>query len=126
MKASDLDPSSFDRTDFCPSHEGLTVLPHDIIFHRLLYLATNQHTVAIRELHTGQEIGYHQLLSDIIHERNYIRENLSDDTSQKLRRGEEVCILIVARGYAFVVAFFAVMALGAIAVPQSAHHSSPY
>ena len=36
-----------------------------------------------------------------------------------LRNGEEVSLMIVARGYEFVVSFFAVLALGGIAVPQS-------
>ena len=119
MMPAELDPATFDRTDFSPLHEGPNILPHDLIFHRLHFLATNQPSIAVKDAHKGHEITYPQLLSHIIQTRNHIRENLSGRTTQMLRNGEEVSLMIVARGYEFVVSFFAVLALGGIVVPQS-------
>ena len=119
MALAELDLATFDRTDFSPPHEGPNVLPHDLIFHRLYFLATNQISIAVKDAHKGYEITYSQLLSHIIQTRNHIRENLSCRTTKMLRSGEEVSLMIVARGYEFVVAFFAILALGGIAVPQS-------
>jgi hypothetical protein len=45
---------------------------------------------------------------------------------EMIRRGDEVCVLVVARGYHFVVGFLAVMCLGAIVVPQSELSKSPF
>ena len=119
MAPAELDPATFDRTDFSPLHEGPNILPHDLIFHRLFFLATNQPSIAVKDAHKGYEITYPQLLSHIIQTRNHIKENLSRRTTQMLRNGEEVALMIVARGYEFVVAFFAVLALAGIVVPQS-------
>lgn len=119
MAPAELNPATFDRTDFSPLHEGPNILPHDLIFHRLHFLATNQPSIAIKDAHKGYEITYPQLLSHIIQTRNHIRENLSGRSTQMLRNGEEVSLMIVARGYEFVVSFFAVLALGGIVVPQS-------
>lgn len=115
-----LDPATFDRTDFLlTSHEGPNVLPHDIFFHRLYNLALRQNTVVIKDAYDGLAITHHQLLSDIIFTRNRIRESLNKKSVDMLRNDQEVSILIVARGYEFVVAFYAALALGAIATPQS-------
>jgi len=117
-----LDPASFDRTDFTPYHEGANVLPHDYIFHRLYFLAAYQNTTAVRDTYNGLEVDYRQLLTDIIFARNRIRDAVSTKTMEMIRNNEEVSILVVARGYEFVVSFFAVLALGAIAVPQSKYY----
>ncbi len=119
MKPSTLNPTAFDRTDFVPFHEGDHVLPHDLLFHRLYFLAVNQNSVAVKDADKGYERNYHQLLSDVISARNLIRKSLSPGSLQHLRAGDEVCLLIVARGYEFVVTFLAVLCLGAIATPQS-------
>ncbi|KIW79440.1 hypothetical protein Z517_06052 [Fonsecaea pedrosoi CBS 271.37] len=123
MVTTNLDPASFDRTDFFPPHEGENVLPHDLLFHRLYFLALNQNTTAVRDSHNNHEISYHQLFSDVVAARNLIRQQLTANSMEMIRRGDEICVLVVARGYEFVVAFFAVMCLGAIVVPQSPHIS---
>jgi len=45
----DLDPSSFDRTDLVDVKDDPDTLPHDVVFHRLHYLACHQNSVAVRE-----------------------------------------------------------------------------
>jgi hypothetical protein len=119
MVTTNLDPVNFDRTDFFPIQEGDHVLPHDLMFHRLYFLALNQNTTAVRDPCHNHEINYHQLLSDVLATRNLLRQQLTATSMEMIRKGDEISVLVVARGYHFVVGFLAVMCLGAIVVPQS-------
>jgi hypothetical protein len=114
-----LDPASFDRTDFLPYHEGPNVLPHDILFHILHSLAAYQNDEAIIDAKAGYTATHQQFLSDIVACRNALRETLAPETIKALQEDREVSILILSSGYEFIVSFFAVLAIGAIAVPLS-------
>jgi acyl-CoA synthetase (AMP-forming)/AMP-acid ligase II len=115
----ELDPQSFDRTDFLPLHEGPEVLPHDLIFYNLHHLAVAQNEVVVRDTNANHVASHRQFLSDIVACRNALRQTLDLDTLEALQQEREVCILILSHGYEFVVAFFATLAIGAIAVPLS-------
>ncbi|KIX94631.1 uncharacterized protein Z520_09677 [Fonsecaea multimorphosa CBS 102226] len=120
-----LSAATFDRTDMVPYHEGLNVLPHDFMFHRIFYLANNHgNTTAVHDPYSGYQKSYRELFLDIVRTKNHIRNHLTAESMRMLRDEEEVSMLIVSRGYEFTVAFFAVLALGAVAVPQSPHISS--
>jgi malonyl-CoA/methylmalonyl-CoA synthetase len=119
MAPADIDPTSFDRHDLVPVEDDARTLPHDVLFHRLHYLACHQNAVAIRDTQTGQEISYAQLLDDIVAVRNAVLETLHQSTVEQLRTDKEVAFIILARGYDFVVSFFVILAIGGIAVPTS-------
>ncbi|KAK5048671.1 hypothetical protein LTR84_005762 [Exophiala bonariae] len=121
MKQPDIDPECFDRTDLVYVEDDLNTLPHDIIFHRLHFLACHQNTVAIRDTDRSLEISYGQLLSDIVTAKNLVLSKLHISTLEQLRADKEVSFLILARGYEFVVSFFTVLAIGGIAAPTSPH-----
>ncbi|KAL5359669.1 hypothetical protein BJX96DRAFT_164609 [Aspergillus floccosus] len=104
----DVEVGEFDRMDFVPFHEGPEVLPHDLLFHKLHFTAASNDRPAIVDRKTGYTATYRQLVSDIVPE-----------TIEALRREREVSILLWSAGYEFTVSFFAVLALGAIAVPLS-------
>lgn len=95
------------------------MLPNDILFQRLHYLACNQNGVAVREEHLGLSISYAQLLGDVIYNKQKLLQALNEQTLKKLGADEEVAFVILARGYDFVVAFFAILSIGGIAVPTS-------
>lgn len=115
----DMDPVSFDRTDILPRHEGPNVLPHDIVFHTLHSLAAYQNDVVIKDVKSGHIATHQQLLSDIVTCRNSLQESLAPSTRAALQEEREVSVLILAQGYEFIVSFFAILAIGAIAVPLS-------
>lgn len=114
-----LDPETFDRCDFLPHDEGVNVLPHDLLFHSLFDLAIRQNTIIIKDKNTGQNASHQQFLGDILALRSKLREELDPSTLQALRDEREVSLLICAEGYEFSVAFFAIQALGGVAVPCS-------
>lgn len=116
-----LDPESFDRCDFLPHQEGPHVLPHDLLFHSLFELALRQNTTVIKDKNTGQNATHQQFLGDILALRILLRAQLHPSTLSALREEREVSLLICAEGYEFSVAFFAVQALGGIAVPCSTY-----
>ncbi|OAL24783.1 hypothetical protein AYO22_05572 [Fonsecaea multimorphosa] len=119
MKEGQLDPSSFDRTDLVDVKDDPDTLPHDILFHRLHYLACHQNTTVIKERHLDLEITHKQLLSAIVSLKVRILEQLHPRTVEKLQRDEEVGFVVFARGYEFVMAYFAILAIGGIVVPTS-------
>ena len=101
-----------------PRHLGPKVLPNFPIFQKLLFYAYGDDSVAIRDTTNNIEATFSRLLSDLIILRNAIWVHLDEDIQTKLLRGEEVYINIVAQGsYEFAIAFFAVLALGAVIVP---------
>ncbi len=114
-----LDPETFDSCDFLPRHEGPNVLPHDLLFHSLFDLALRQNTIIIRDKNIGYNASHQQFLGDVLVLRTRLRAELHSDTLQALRDECEVSLLICAEGYEFAVAFFAVQAIGGIAVPCS-------
>jgi hypothetical protein len=119
MTPRDLDPASFDRTDLASLPDQPDALPHDVIFHRLHYLANHHSGKAVKESHIGLEVSYQQLLSDIIRLRVRLLGNLNEQTLERLRRDEEVAFVIMASGYEFIVALFATLSIGGISVPTS-------
>ena len=119
-KMADTVTESFDRMDFLPLHEGPNVLPHDLIFHTLHSFALTYNDEAlIKDTRSGHEATYQQFLSDIVACRNALRITLDPETIEALQKEREVCVLILSQGYEFTVAFFAALAIGAIAVPLS-------
>lgn len=102
-----------------PRHTGPNIFPDFTAFHRLLYLArVKEDRIAIRDVTTGVKATAGQYLSDILRLRNTIHARLDPSIQEKLLRGEEVFICLLAKGgYEFAVALFAIVALGAIAVP---------
>ena len=115
------DQTTFDRTDFVPSHAGDHVLPADPLFTRLLTLAHRPNPrPAIRDLNTDVEKTAAELLCDILRLRRVLRQSLNQQTLDDLRNGREVYISILAPGgYEFAVGVLAILALGAAASPFS-------
>lgn len=99
------------------------VLPCDPLFTRLLTLACRQpQRPAIRDLKTGQERNYAELLSDVVNFRKVLRSSLPPKMLEALDNGEEVYIsLLVPGGYDFAVGVLAVLSCGAAASPISSH-----
>ncbi|KAK5056232.1 hypothetical protein LTR84_012785 [Exophiala bonariae] len=116
-----IDPETFDRCDFLPCHEGPNVLPHDLLFHSLYDLALRQNTIIIKDKNTGLCASHQQFIGDILALRSKLRAELDPSTLTDLQHEREICLLICAEGYEFAVSFFAVQALGGIAVPCSPH-----
>ncbi|PGH20090.1 hypothetical protein AJ80_03658 [Polytolypa hystricis UAMH7299] len=121
----EVDIGGFDRMDFVPFHEGPDVLPHDLIFHALHALAMDPSRIAIIDCKISYQATYRQLLSDIVLCRNRVREALAPETLEALQKEQEVSLLLWSEGYEFTVAFFAILALGAIVVPFSPHITVP-
>jgi malonyl-CoA/methylmalonyl-CoA synthetase len=119
MADRNLNPATFDRTDLVDVADEPDTLPHDILFHRLHFLACHQDQIAVRERHLGREVTYRQLLSDIINLKFQLLQQLHPTTIRKMYEDEEVAIAVFARGYEFVVAYFAILAVGGIVVPTS-------
>ncbi|KAH8701094.1 hypothetical protein BGW36DRAFT_425890 [Talaromyces proteolyticus] len=125
IAGKDVEVGSFDRMDFVPFHEGPEVLPHDLLFHTLHSIAASNDRPAIVDRKTGYTATYQQLVSDIVVCRNRLRATLKPETIEAIRREREVSILLWSAGYEFTIGFFAVLALGAIAVPLSPHITVP-
>lgn len=126
MSASgiNIDPSGQavrlpDNTLPLPRHIGPNIFPDFTAFHRLLYLArVREDRIAIHDVTAGIKVTTGQYLSDILRLRNTIQARLDPSIQEKLLRGEEVFVCLLAKGgYEFAVALFAIVALGAIAVP---------
>jgi malonyl-CoA/methylmalonyl-CoA synthetase len=109
-----------DRTYHVPKHVGPNVFPCCFLFNRLVRLAHKEHLIAIKDLTYGITADYAQLLTDVLHFRNVLREILHPSAINRINRGEEVFVALAGpAGYEFVVGFFALMALGAAIVPIS-------
>ena len=113
--------TSFDRTDFVPSHSADHILSAEPLFSRLLTLAHRPNPrPAIRDVNAGIERTAAQLLSDVLILRRIVKSTLTPQTVDDLQNGREVYISILAPGgYEFVVGVLAIMALGAAASPFS-------
>ncbi|OAL34549.1 hypothetical protein AYO20_06179 [Fonsecaea nubica] len=109
-----------DRAQWVPKHQGPNVFPNFFLFSRLLRWCYRPNLVAVKDTTFGYTADYTQLLTDVLHLRNVLRQTLPRHVVQKLDRDEEVFInLLGPGGYEFVVGFFALMALGAVIVPIS-------
>ncbi|KAL5363714.1 acetyl-CoA synthetase-like protein [Aspergillus floccosus] len=110
-----------DRTLVVPPHRGDTVLPHVPLFEKLLrYADRSPPRIAIRDLNTGIEKTYLELLTDVLALRNNLQTALGPDVQNQLLANEEVFVALLAPGgYEYAVGFMAILALGAAVVPLS-------
>ena len=117
-----------DRTALIPAHRGRHVLPNSPFFSRLLrYAHRRPPRIAIRDHNLGVEKTYLQLLTDVLALRKAIESTLNLSTLLSLERGEEIYMcMLAAGGYEYAVAFLAILAIGAAAVPLSEFLSSKY
>jgi malonyl-CoA/methylmalonyl-CoA synthetase len=107
-----------DRTCFVPKHQGPNILPNSPLFNQILRFAHRNERIAIKDPLAGFAASYIQLLTDVLHLRNLLRNSLNCSILEQLGRGEEVFITILGEGgYEFTVAFFAIVAVGAVVVP---------
>jgi malonyl-CoA/methylmalonyl-CoA synthetase len=107
-----------DRASFVPKHRGPNILPNSPFFSRLLRFAYRNKGLAINDTTAGFTASHLQLLTDVLHLRNVFLDSLDEFTLAQLERGVEVFIIVLGPGgYEFVVAFFAVIAIGAVVVP---------
>lgn len=113
-------PGIWDRTHCVPRHAGSIVLPNTPMISQILRHALYGGRLAVRDVNTGVEKTYAELITDVVHLRNHVEARLSLAVRKALEEGEEVYIgVLAAGGYEYVVAFLAVMALGAAIVPMS-------
>ncbi|KAF5611523.1 acetyl synthetase [Fusarium subglutinans] len=99
-------------------HHTAHGFPDDTVFIRLL-AASAQYPKSEAIVHekNGLEKTYPELLSDIVHTRDLLREQLSGFDQQGLLRDHRVYIAVVSCSvYEFIIAFFAVRAIGGISV----------
>lgn len=123
---SSLEPSpsksdGHDRTYFLPGHDGDNILPNAPLFSTLLrFSKRTPPLIAIRDLSIGLERTHAELLLDVLELCRQIQKRLSPEALIRLQKGKEVYIAILAPGgYQYSVAFLAILALGAAAVPLS-------
>jgi malonyl-CoA/methylmalonyl-CoA synthetase len=92
--------------------------PDDPVFIRLLAASARYpESEAIVHEKDGREKTYPELLSDIVHTRDLLREQLSGFDQQGILRDHQVYIAVVSCSvYEFIIAFFAVRAIGGISV----------
>lgn len=101
-----------------PKHVGDNVFPNYPVFTRLLFYAQNSSSVAINDVTNNLQGTYAELLSDVLHLRNSIRDMLSPEIRERLILGHPVAInLLTPGGYEFAVGLLAILALGAVVVP---------
>src|ERR1700712_5336675 len=97
----------FDRCDVAPKHMGPNVFPNFFLFSRLVRWA-HKPLLAVRDLTFGFEASYAQLLTDVLHLRNQLRELLDPAIVERIDRGDEVFILLLGPGaYEFTAGFLA-------------------
>jgi malonyl-CoA/methylmalonyl-CoA synthetase len=107
-----------DRTFFVPKHRGPNILPNSPLFSQILRFAHHRERIAIKDPSSKYAASYIQLLTDVLHLRNLLQASLDCSRLEQLENSEEIFIAILGEGgYEFTVAFFATLALGAVAVP---------
>lgn len=106
-------------TDRSYASAGPFTLPNFPLFSKLLRYAYRQPCpLAVRDDVSKIERTYLHLLTDVLSLRNGLRRTLPAHVRRQLDNQEEVYICVLAPGgYEFVVAYLAVLALGAAAVP---------
>lgn len=111
---------SDDRCSYAPKHQGSNIFPNFFYFSKLVRLAHKPNLLAVKDITFGYTATYRQLLTDVLHFRNILRQTLDASVIAKIDRDEEVFMnLLGPGGYEFTVAFLALMALGAVVVPIS-------
>lgn len=101
-----------------PSHVGPTIFPNFPTFTRLLGYANSLTSIAIDDRTYNVKATHLQLLTDALHVRNVLQEQLGPEVREKLLRNEEVYINLWApASYEYAVGFLAILAIGAIIVP---------
>ncbi|KAK5175462.1 uncharacterized protein LTR77_000601 [Saxophila tyrrhenica] len=111
--------ATFDRCGWSPKHIGPNVLPNFFLFSRLVRLAHKPLT-ACRDLTFGFTATYTQLLTDVLHFRNHLRDQLSAEVVARIDKEDEIYVLLLGpAGYEFTVGFLTLIALGVIPVPIS-------
>ncbi|KAK3714335.1 hypothetical protein LTR37_007921 [Vermiconidia calcicola] len=111
--------AKFDRCDFAPKHTGPNILPNFFLFSRLVRLA-HKPLLACRDLTFLYTASYAQLLTDVLHLRNVLRQQLDPDVVAQIDNEDEIYVLLLGpAGYEFTVGFLSLIALGVIPVPIS-------
>ncbi|PGG96863.1 hypothetical protein AJ79_09425 [Helicocarpus griseus UAMH5409] len=109
-----------DRRRFVPLHVGPSILPLCSLFNRMVRFAHRPHLTAVKDIRFGFTASYAQILTDVLHLRNHLRETLSPEILTRLEKDEKVFInLLGPGGYEYTVGFLAIFALGAVVVPIS-------
>ncbi len=107
-----------DRTKLIPKHQGSTVLPNFGLFTKLLRFANQSTRIVVNDVNAQVSATHIQLLTDVLHVRNTLQASLKETTMRQLEQGVEVFITLLSPGgYEYVVAFLAIVALGAVVVP---------
>lgn len=102
--------------------------PNDPIFTQLCRLAKQSPDVLFHDEY-GVDARYSDLIRDVIHMREVLREQLpsaSFDERGCLREDSRSIAYLAYSGYSFIISFFAIVALGGICVPlcKSSHRDS--
>src|ERR1700744_5958569 len=75
-----------DRTQWVPRHQGPHVFPNYFLFSRFLRWSYKRHLVAIRDITFGYTATYAQLLTDVLHLRNVLRQALPLSVVERIDR----------------------------------------
>src|ERR1700742_974380 len=75
-----------DRTQWVPKHQGPNVFPNYFLFSRLLRWSYRRNLVAVKDLTYGYTASYAQLLTDVLHLRNVLRQTLPPPVVRKIDR----------------------------------------
>ncbi|KAE9980262.1 hypothetical protein EG328_000397 [Venturia inaequalis] len=112
---------NWDRTKFAPQHNGRNVLPCMPLFTRLLRLAHRKLLkVAVRDVRANTERTYLELLTDVLDFRERMKDIISSQNLEAIRKGQEIYIAVLAPGgYEFAVGVLAVLATGEAVVPMT-------
>ena len=93
--------------------------PNDPISNQLRRLAKQSPDVLFHDEY-GVDARYSDLIHDVIHLREILREHLSSDSFDEqgcLREDARSIAFLGYSGYSFIISFFAIVALGGICVP---------
>ncbi|KAF3402959.1 Acyl-CoA synthetase family member 3 [Talaromyces pinophilus] len=114
-------PKHIDRTELVPQHAGDCVLPNFTIFTRLIRFASQSPSpIAIRDVNSGQEKTYLQLLTDILALRKTLVASLAPSALKALSLAQDIFIgLLAPGGYEYTVGFITILSLGAAVVPMA-------
>ncbi|KAB8227114.1 class I adenylate-forming enzyme family protein [Aspergillus alliaceus] len=97
-------------------------LPDNALFQRLLFVANHRRAALIHDIINGVHASYYQLLQDVVNYRQRLREVLPQSllTDTGILREDDVYICTTTRAsYEMIVAFFAILSIGAAIVPLS-------
>ena len=115
-----MDDATYDRVNHSPKHAGPKVFPNFFLWSRLVRWAHKTNLTAVTDLTFNFKASYAQLLTDVLHLRNQLRQILHPSIVQGIDRGDEIFVnLLGPAGYEFTVGFLALAALGVVVVPIS-------